>query len=146
MLVLVGLRDRSALAGFEIGIGVWLMLVLIVRTVAAAVDRVGARSRLEHWVLLYKPERPAGWIFRGLFYITLTFTLLIAPVLVSMVRVDRDSAGVLLGFGAFATIPLFLRYLVFLLDANVSQTASRNGSCSTGQLPSAAGFFAFCFT
>lgn len=116
VLVLVGLRDRSALAGFEIGIGVWLMLVLIVRTVAAAVDRVGAPSRLEHWVLLYKPERPAGWILRGLFYITLTFTLLIAPVLVSMVRVDGDSAEVLLGFGAFATIPLFLRYLVFLLE------------------------------
>lgn len=116
VLVPLGVIDRSALSGFEIGIGVWIMVLLIVRTVAAAVDRVGAPSRFESWVLLYKPERLAGWILRGFFYITLTFTLLIAAVLAPTMRIDSDSAWALLGFGAFASIPLSLRCLVSLLE------------------------------
>jgi hypothetical protein len=116
LVVPIGLSDSATRLGAEIGFGFWLVLVLAFRSVAVAVDTPGVPSRLERWLLLYKPSHPTGWILRGLFYASLLFVLVLTAALVPIMKLDNDSGMMLLGFGVLAAVPLLLRSLIALLE------------------------------
>jgi hypothetical protein len=90
---------------------VWLILTLLFRAWAGLLESghsYGLRQRL----LLYAPSRPIGWLPRGLFYISLFATSIVAMalpiVLLSPGARDRE---VILGMIFAATLWLFLTLL-----------------------------------
>ena len=116
VVVPIGARDWEVLGGIGTAAGMWVVFLLMIRTVAVAVDTPGKTSRLERWLLLYKPSHPAGWILRLFFYVSFTVVLLFAAILIPTLSFDKEWGSALFGFGVFAAVPLSLRVLIALLE------------------------------
>jgi hypothetical protein len=130
--MLSSLDDPDTVLGMAIGFGFFALAGLALRAWAALVDDISAirqdtararRTRLQRWLLLYRPSSLSAILVHVLFY-TLILMLAFAIVGVAADWGDSDDNWLgVLGLSLFVLVPAALASIANLMDMRTSGVA-----------------------